>query len=231
MISAEDFLHNAKPKIPAHTQTKIPDVSESQTYARTVSAQEGSSTLIKSGIDDTSNVSLVENPEVSRVFRRSEAEDKCQEAALRLLDAAPRPSGALRDRLLLKDFDEKTIETVIARLTSLGLVNDAAYAKQAVRYCISRKMGERGTLQELRRKGVDNFTAKEAVSQAAQAGEFVQSAYDLVESVARKTRGLDKQVRLRRLWSAAGRKGHALDLIKQAQYEIFTAESEEDENL
>ena len=39
--------------------------------------------------------------------------DACREAALRLLDAAPRASGALRERLLAKGYGEAIVDEVI----------------------------------------------------------------------------------------------------------------------
>ena len=42
--------------------------------------------------------------------------DACREAALRLLDAAPRASGALRERLLSKGYGEAIVDEVIERL-------------------------------------------------------------------------------------------------------------------
>ena len=38
--------------------------------------------------------------------------DACREAALRLLDAAPRASGALRERLLSKGYGEAIVDEV-----------------------------------------------------------------------------------------------------------------------
>ena len=43
--------------------------------------------------------------------------DACREAALRLLDAAPRPSGALRERLIGKGYTSEVVDDVIERLT------------------------------------------------------------------------------------------------------------------
>ena len=76
MISAEDFLQNNPASV-----VDNPDTSD--------------------GVDDThTSIDMlhhaVQHVEVKGIFQRSDAEDKCQEAALRLLDAAQRPSGALR---------------------------------------------------------------------------------------------------------------------------------------
>ena len=78
--------------------------------------------------------------------------DACREAALRLLDAAPRASGALRERLLAKGYGEAIVDEVIERLIRVQLIDDSAYAESAVRYCAGRMMGRRGTVMELARK-------------------------------------------------------------------------------
>ena len=66
--------------------------------------------------------------------------DACREAALRLLDAAPRASGALRERLLSKGYGEAIVDEVIERLIRVQLIDDRAYAESAVRYCAGRMM-------------------------------------------------------------------------------------------
>ena len=86
--------------------------------------------------------------------------DACRESALRLLDAADRPSGALRDRLIDKGYDDETVAAVVDRLIEVGLVDDESYAQSAVRYCVGRLMGYRGAVMELACKGVDRPLAE-----------------------------------------------------------------------
>lgn len=135
--------------------------------------------------------------------------DMCQEAALTLLDAAARSTGAMKERLARKGYAPETIATVISNLTRVGLLNDESYAEDAVRYCLTRCMGRRGTVAELVRKGVDRHLADRVTRQAEEQGLFVDSAYRLGRQVAGRTEGLDRAVRLRRFWSAGGRKGHS----------------------
>ncbi len=164
--------------------------------------------------------------DIARYEERPEEENKCQEAALRLLDAASRPSGALRKRLLDKEYDEDVVDRVVNRLIQLNLIDDESYARSAVRYCISRDMGEIGTQRELERKGVDKLTAAQAVSEAHDTGAFEESARKMAQTVAQRTRGLDRQTKLRRLWATGSRKGHSPDLIRVAADELFVEESE-----
>ena len=147
--------------------------------------------------------------------------EACREAALRLLDAAPRPSGALRERLAGKGYAEDTVEDVIGRLTRVGLIDDHAYAASAVRYCLGRMMGRRGAVTELARKGVDRATAEEAVAEADGEGLFTQAAWELGRRTARRTEGMDLRVRQRRFWAAGGRKGHDPQTLRTVAAEVF----------
>lgn len=147
--------------------------------------------------------------------------DACREAALRLLDAAPRASGALRERLLGKGYEETLVEDVIERLTRVNLLDDRAYAESAVRYCAGRMMGRRGAVMELTRKGVDRPLAEQVTAEAERDGVFEDAAWELGRKVARKTAGLDRQVRQRRFWSAGGRKGHNPETLRRVAAELF----------
>jgi regulatory protein len=147
--------------------------------------------------------------------------DSCREAALTVLDAAARSSGMLRDRLVAKGFDPNTVDEVIARLTAVRLIDDRAYAQSAVRFCLERMYGQRGTVMYLTRKGVDRVLAEEVAQEAALDGAFEESAWELGRSVAKKTFGLDPQVRKRRLWSAGGRKGHDPSMLRDIAHELF----------
>lgn len=148
--------------------------------------------------------------------------DACREAALRLLDAAPRSSGALRERLLGKGYDGEIVNEVIERLIRVQLIDDRAYAESAVRYCAGRMMGRRGAVMELARKGVDRRLAEQVCGEAEQQGVFEDAAWELGRRVARKTRGLDRQVRQRRFWSAGGRKGHSPETLRRVAAELLS---------
>lgn len=147
--------------------------------------------------------------------------DACREAAFRLLDASARSTQTLRRRLLDKGYEDRTVDDVIERLIELGLLDDEAYARSVVRYCVNRMMGSRGTAMELRRKGVADSIARRVVSEVAAQGAFEEAAWELGRVTARKTRGLDRQVRLRRFWSAGGRKGHDADTLRRVAHELL----------
>lgn len=147
--------------------------------------------------------------------------DACREAALRLLDAAPRPSGAIRERLIGKGYASEVVDDVIVRLIRVRLIDDEAYAQSAVRYCASRLMGYRGAVMELKRKGVDRQLAQRVCDEAESQGVFAEAAWELGRRTARKTAGLDVEVRKRRFWSAGGRKGHNPEVLRKIAQELF----------
>ena len=147
--------------------------------------------------------------------------DACREAALRLLDAAPRPSGAMRERLVGKGYAPEGVDDVIARLIRVHLIDDEAYAQSAVRYCASRLMGYRGAVMELKRKGVNRQLAQHVCDEAESQGVFAEAAWELGRRTARKTAGLDVEVRKRRFWSAGGRKGHDPEVLREIAQELF----------
>ena len=158
---------------------------------------------------------------VSRTLDDPNELDACREAALRLLDAAPRPSGAMRERLVGKGYAPEVVDDVIARLIRVRLIDDEAYAQSAVRYCASRLMGYRGAVMELKRKGVDRQLAQHVCDEAESQGVFAEAAWELGRRTARKTAGLDVEVRKRRFWSAGGRKGHDPEVLREIAQELF----------
>ena len=147
--------------------------------------------------------------------------DSCREAALRLLDAAPRASGALRDRLLARGYEDGIVDDVIERLTRVDLIDDEAYARSAVRYCAGRLMGARAAVPELVRKGVDRSTAERIVREAVDEGVFEEAAWELGRRYERRTRGMDRARRLNRFWAAGGRKGHDAAELRRVADELF----------
>ena len=68
---------------------------------------------------------------------------------------------------------------------------------------------------ELARKGVDRKLAEQVCDEAEQNGIFEDAAWELGRQIARKTHGLDRRVRQRRLWSAGGRKGHSPETLRR----------------
>lgn len=230
MITAEEFL--------AHRALVVPDDSSTQTCQTDRALDVRVSASDKGTSDDFSTSEYRERRKSRglgysrRLHQGSDVEDPqdvdtCREAALRLLDAAARPSGALLDRLVEKGYSESTATEVVCRLTEVGLIDDEAYAESALRYCLSRMMGYRGAMTELVRKGVDRALAQRICDQARQEGAFEEAAWELGRHSARKTQGMDPQTRKRRLWAAGSRKGHDPAMLRDIAHELLDRHSDD----
>lgn len=152
--------------------------------------------------------------------------DACREAALTLLDASARSSGALIKRLVGKGYNPVVAKDVVERLIQVHLIDDEEYARSVVRSCTTRMMGLNGVVMELRRKDVDECLAQRVASEAQSKGVFEESARRLGQKVAAKTQGMDHAVRLRRFWGAGGRKGHDPEILRRVSNECFHEDSE-----
>ncbi|WP_354530214.1 regulatory protein RecX [Nakamurella sp. UYEF19] len=75
---------------------------------------------------------------------------------LRLLAVAPRPRAGLAQALRRKEIPEEIAESVLDRLTEVGLIDDVAYANSYVRVKHrDRGLGRSALRSELRKLGVE----------------------------------------------------------------------------
>jgi len=112
-----------------------------------------------------------------------------------------------------RDVPEDVAARVLDRFTEVGLVDDAEYARMLVRTRhAARGLSRRAIAVELRRRGIADEVAVDALDQV-DADDEEAAAAELVRRKLRATRGLEAQVRLRRVVGALGRKGYAPALV------------------
>ena len=151
-------------------------------------------------------------------------ESVARSVALRLLTGAPKSRHQLAEAMAKRDVPEEVADRVLDRFTEVGLVDDAAYAEILVRSRhTERGLSRRALAQELRRRGVDDETAQEALEQVGDADEE-QAARALARKKLRATRGLDRETRLRRAYGALGRRGYGGSLVSRVVREELDAE-------
>ncbi|ROS77171.1 regulatory protein RecX [Cellulomonas sp. PhB143] len=157
------------------------------------------------------------------------ATEKAREHVLRSLTAAPRSRGQLTEALARKGYPEAVIEPLLERLVEVGLVDDRQLAEMLVRTRHSeRGLSRRALAQELRRKGIDEETARGALAQVDDDDE-ADAARELVSRRLARTRGLDRDVRVRRTVAALARKGYGPSLAFELVRAALDAEALEDE--
>ncbi|HVT19952.1 MAG TPA: regulatory protein RecX [Mycobacteriales bacterium] len=132
--------------------------------------------------------------------------------AMRLLERSPRTRSELATAMVRRGVPEDVGERVLDRFTEVGLIDDAAFAQAWVdsRHH-GRGLGRRALAAELRRRGVDDEVAVEALS-AVSTDDEVAAATALVRRRLPSMSSLPRDVAMRRLVSMLGRKGFGSSL-------------------
>ena len=139
-------------------------------------------------------------------------EDVARAVVLRRLAMGPRTRAQLHEAILAKDVPVQVADAVLDRFTEVGLIDDAQYAAMLVRSRhASRGLARRALAVELRRKGVGDAHAQEALAQVDDAAEE-RAARDLLRRRFSAAAGLDPQVQARRAMAMLGRKGYSSGL-------------------
>ncbi|WP_426246606.1 regulatory protein RecX [Nocardioides sp. LHG3406-4] len=144
----------------------------------------------------------------------AEGPDADQEAVARkiLLDqltGRARSRHQLADKLAQKNVPTEIAERLLDRFEEVGLVDDAAFARDWVEQrSTGRGLARRALAHELRRKGIDDEIAGEALAQV-DADDERELARGLVRRKLRSVQGLDRDKATRRLVGMLARKGHS----------------------
>ena len=173
-------------------------------------------------------MSLVQerNLREGQVFSDSEVEDlaranvsrRCFDAALQFLSYRPRSESEIRTRLRRRGFDDASIETTLARLRELGLVDDLAFAKSWVenRETFSPR-SPRLLRLELRQKGIDAAVGDEI---ALGIDEY-SAAYRAAQRKARNISFSDYRTFCGRLGSFLRRRGFSYEVTKHTLDQLW----------
>jgi regulatory protein len=150
---------------------------------------------------------------------------------LRLLTMAPKTRAQLAEALHKREVPEEAAQAVLERFSEVGLIDDEAFAAAWVssRH-IGRGLARRALAQELRHRGVDEETVKDAVNQLDPEQE-IETARALVARKLASTRGADPQARTRRLVGMLARKGYAPGLAFRVVREALESEGMETDDL
>lgn len=125
----------------------------------------------------------------------------------RKLAVQARTRSELATALAAKDVPTDTAEEILDRLANLGLVDDAAFARDWVASRQQRRhLSGRALGVELRRKGVQTDHIDQALTGVGAEQEY-EAAYSLAERRARILSGLAPEVAYRRLTGVLARRG------------------------
>jgi regulatory protein len=134
-------------------------------------------------------------------------ESAARTIALRLLEKSPKTRSELASAMVRRGVPEDAANIVLDRFFEVGLIDDVAFANAWVD---SRHHGKglarRALANELRKRGVDDETAGDALASVSLEDEAV-AARALVDRRLRAMSGLTREVKTRRLIGMLGRKG------------------------
>lgn len=143
-------------------------------------------------------------------------EEEIRSVLLKLIERGGKSSGQLRKQLLEKEYPVELIDSLIARFTEVGLIDDFALAKDLAKMLFERK-GKSKTLigMELREKGIAPDAIKEALAEIESEDEL-ELAKEIALLKMAKTSGPDKATVERKVAGFLARKGYPSSVVWSA---------------
>lgn len=158
-------------------------------------------------------------------------ENVARQILLRRLTEQPRSRSELAAALARKNVPDDVAQRLLNRFEEVGLVDDAAFAKAWVdsRHR-GRGLGRRALSHELRRKGIDEDVARDAVASVDEAAER-ETARRLVERRADSLARLEPAHAQRRLMGMLARKGYGAGVAAEVVREVLHQRTVDDPDL
>lgn len=146
---------------------------------------------------------------------RADTVYRAKQKALGLLAHRPRAVAEVADRLGRAGFEADVVDTVLSRLADLGYLDDRAFALAYARSrAAGRGYGSRRIHAELRRRGIDEETARDAVQDLeAERDPFEDALAAGRRAWSRVAAEADARRRRSRLYGHLARRGFDPDTI------------------
>ena len=161
----------------------------------------------------------------------ADAESVARTILLDQLTGRARSRHELADKLARKNVPEEIATSLLDRFEEVGLIDDVAFAQAWVEGRHAAKgLAPRALAQELRRKGVDDEVAREAIDQI-DLDDQQSTARALVRKKLRSLERFDDATKTRRLVGLLARKGYSPGMAFALVREELGAEAEETPSL
>lgn len=168
-------------------------------------------------------MSLFDEEETEREYNSEYS--RARKRAMYLLGSRDYSSAALKEKLL-NNYSSDTAERVIEDMISYGFLNDEEYARKLASSLIKgKKYGFYRAKTEMKRKGVADITAEEALSEYAKE-DYSEQLVSLIEKKY-GDRIQDRDDR-RRTVSALVRRGYGFSEIKEAVLTVLQRQADEE---
>jgi regulatory protein len=153
----------------------------------------------------------------------ADPETAARTIGLRLLENSPKTRSELASAMARRGVPDDAANAVLDRFVEVGLIDDAAFAKAWVdsRHR-GRGLARRALANELRKRGVDDEVAGDALA-AVSTDDEADAARALVDRRLRAMTSLTREVKTRRLIAMLGRKGFGGSLAYRVVAEALDA--------
>ena len=141
----------------------------------------------------------------------AEPESVARKILLDQLTGQARSRSELAAKLAAKEVPAEVAQRLLDRFEEVGLIDDAAFARDWVEQRQQGKgLARRALAQELKRKGIDEQLARDTLDQRASEhpDAELEAARMLVRRKLRSVQSLDHDKAVRRLVGMLARKGH-----------------------
>ena len=131
----------------------------------------------------------------------------------------------IEQKLLRAGYRPSTVEMVIYKLQRENLLDDADFARQWVESRQHHKLGRSRIAQELRRKGISQEEAEDAMSVIDDDGQLSGAVALAEKAAARIKPGEDMRKAASRIAGMLARRGYSWDIAKQAIAQALSDEN------
>lgn len=160
---------------------------------------------------------VLSDAEMTALQGEEDLED-AHEKALRFLEPRPRSTAEVKQHLLKKDIPADVVTQVIEKLTSAGLLDDAAFAKYWVENREEfRPRAGRALRFELKRKGLSDTAIADAIREVDES----ESAYRAGLARAKRLSALEYREFRDKLGAFLMRRGFSYPVAKQAAERLW----------
>ncbi len=168
---------------------------------------------------------------VWRKPRQLESESTLHEAAIKILMRRAHSVYEMKKALARRCEDEKLIQTVIDRLKSSNLLDDARYAKQFTRVrSESRKQGQFRIARDLRSRGIPDKYIEQALRDSAQENDPAALVRHRIERKLRLYRGEISEKKIASLYRSLLAAGFPSDIVRKELFRVTREEVPESDS-
>jgi regulatory protein len=164
----------------------------------------------------------LDNSQVQEI-QHAELVQECRDAALNLLSHRLHSEAELSRKLLRKEYEQQTIDTVLDSLRRLGYLDDQRFAMTKTLSAMQHKQhGRRRAYVELLKSGVKSDVATRALDGVYNTADSAAVARQLAMKKAVSLRKLDPITARRRLAGMLQRRGFDYETIKPVIEEVLS---------